>query len=97
MDVDILPRRIYAIVRLLHGPEEDEVVAVKSVPYQSVSLELICTHHSYSYSFCLVFVNQTFVSGAPMHPRLQMILGGRLIAVQFGDAVTLCARGDYIL
>ncbi|KAI0957243.1 hypothetical protein AcW1_005700 [Taiwanofungus camphoratus] len=34
----------------------------------------------------------TSSSGAPMHPRLQLIQGGELIAIQFGDAVTFCAR-----
>jgi nuclear pore complex protein Nup133 len=28
-----------------------------------------------------------------MHPRIQLILGGVLVVVQFGDAVALCARG----
>ena len=28
-----------------------------------------------------------------MHPRIRLILGGSLISVQFGDAVTICARG----
>ncbi|KAF7294905.1 Methyltransferase type 11 [Mycena indigotica] len=31
-------------------------------------------------------------SGAPMHPRVQVLLDGQLISVQFGDAVTLCSR-----
>ncbi|GBE81938.1 hypothetical protein SCP_0403120 [Sparassis crispa] len=36
-------------------------------------------------------------SGAPMHPRLQLMLGGQLVAIQFGDAVTICARdNDYM-
>jgi nuclear pore complex protein Nup133 len=28
-----------------------------------------------------------------MHPRIQLILGGAIVVVQFGDAVALCARG----
>ena len=28
-----------------------------------------------------------------MHPRMQMLLNGQLIAIQFGDAVVLCAPG----
>ncbi|KZT70169.1 hypothetical protein DAEQUDRAFT_709105 [Daedalea quercina L-15889] len=31
------------------------------------------------------------ISGAPMHPRLQRILNGEVYAIQFGDAVTICA------
>ncbi|OSX65290.1 hypothetical protein POSPLADRAFT_1054050 [Postia placenta MAD-698-R-SB12] len=39
----------------------------------------------------------TLLTGAPMHPRMNMILDGELVAVQFGDAVTLCARdNDYM-
>ncbi|KAI0797979.1 hypothetical protein C8Q75DRAFT_801881 [Abortiporus biennis] len=34
----------------------------------------------------------TSSSGAPMHPRLDVILGGKVIVIQFGDTVTLCAR-----
>ncbi|KAJ7774554.1 hypothetical protein DFH07DRAFT_102982 [Mycena maculata] len=38
----------------------------------------------------------TSISGAPVHPRIQVLLGGQLISVQFGDAVALCARdSDY--
>ena len=28
-----------------------------------------------------------------MHPRIQLVYGGSIISVQFGDAVALCARG----
>ncbi|EIW51716.1 uncharacterized protein TRAVEDRAFT_136690 [Trametes versicolor FP-101664 SS1] len=34
----------------------------------------------------------TSSSGAPMHPRLQIIVPEKLIAIQFGDAVTICAQ-----
>ncbi|KAI0322245.1 Non-repetitive/WGA-negative nucleoporin C-terminal-domain-containing protein [Amylostereum chailletii] len=35
-------------------------------------------------------------SEAPMHPQIQLMLGGSLISVQFGDAIALCARdNDY--
>ncbi|KAK7467177.1 hypothetical protein VKT23_004235 [Stygiomarasmius scandens] len=34
----------------------------------------------------------TFSSGAPMHPRIQLLPEGLLVSVQFGDAVVLCAR-----
>ncbi|KAJ7109426.1 hypothetical protein C8R44DRAFT_634983 [Mycena epipterygia] len=38
----------------------------------------------------------TSASGAPVHPRIQVLLDGQLISVQFGDAVALCARdSDY--
>lgn len=30
-----------------------------------------------------------------MHPRLQLVANGKLAAIQFGDAVTLCARGMF--
>ncbi|KAH9946079.1 uncharacterized protein BXZ73DRAFT_86275 [Epithele typhae] len=33
----------------------------------------------------------TSSSGAPIHPRLQILLPERVLAVQFGDAVTVCA------
>ena len=36
---------------------------------------------------------QISTSGAPMHPRLQRILNGEVFAIQFGDAVTICAIG----
>ncbi|KAI0331109.1 hypothetical protein GY45DRAFT_1322812 [Cubamyces sp. BRFM 1775] len=34
----------------------------------------------------------TSSSGAPMHPRLQVVVPERLIAIQFGDTVTICAQ-----
>nr|GAT53189.1 methyltransferase type 11 [Mycena chlorophos] len=34
----------------------------------------------------------TSASGAPMHPRVQVLLDGQLVSVQFGDAVALCSR-----
>ncbi|KAK7014839.1 methyltransferase type 11 [Favolaschia claudopus] len=38
----------------------------------------------------------TSTSGAPVHPRIQVLLDGQLVSVQFGDAVALCARdSDY--
>ncbi|KAF7363465.1 Methyltransferase type 11 [Mycena sanguinolenta] len=38
----------------------------------------------------------TSASGAPVHPRIQVLLEGQLVSVQFGDAVALCARdSDY--
>ncbi|KAK7054841.1 hypothetical protein VNI00_003304 [Paramarasmius palmivorus] len=38
----------------------------------------------------------TSSSGAPMHPRLQLLPDGLLVSIQFGDAVALCAReSDY--
>ncbi|KAJ6596941.1 hypothetical protein DFH09DRAFT_1403501 [Mycena vulgaris] len=38
----------------------------------------------------------TSTSGAPVHPRIQVLLDGQLISIQFGDAVALCARdSDY--
>ncbi|KAF9533020.1 hypothetical protein CPB83DRAFT_903494 [Crepidotus variabilis] len=30
--------------------------------------------------------------GPPVHPRIQLIYGGSIVSVQFGDAVALCAR-----
>uniref|UniRef100_A0A0W0FLK8 Uncharacterized protein n=1 Tax=Moniliophthora roreri TaxID=221103 RepID=A0A0W0FLK8_MONRR len=41
-------------------------------------------------------VLQTSSSGAPMHPRIQLLPDGLLVTIQFGDAVALCAReSDY--
>lgn len=38
----------------------------------------------------------TLSSGAPMHPRIRLVLGGSLASIQFGDVVALCARdSDY--
>ncbi|EPQ58276.1 hypothetical protein GLOTRDRAFT_57100 [Gloeophyllum trabeum ATCC 11539] len=34
----------------------------------------------------------TSSSGAPMHARMKLLASGELMAVQFGDAVALCAR-----
>ncbi|PFH54313.1 hypothetical protein AMATHDRAFT_72820 [Amanita thiersii Skay4041] len=42
--------------------------------------------------FITVPYQTTSLSGTPTHPRIQLILGGVMICVQFGDAVALCAR-----
>ncbi|KAI0670336.1 Non-repetitive/WGA-negative nucleoporin C-terminal-domain-containing protein [Trametes maxima] len=34
----------------------------------------------------------TSSSGAPMHPRLQVVVPEKLITIQFGDTVTICAQ-----
>ncbi|KAI0636924.1 Non-repetitive/WGA-negative nucleoporin C-terminal-domain-containing protein [Trametes polyzona] len=34
----------------------------------------------------------TSSSGAPMHPRLQIVVPAKLVAIQFGDAVTICSQ-----
>ncbi|KAH9043103.1 hypothetical protein EDB85DRAFT_1855669 [Lactarius pseudohatsudake] len=35
-------------------------------------------------------------SEAPMHPQLQLMLGGAILVVQFGDAIAICSRdNDY--
>lgn len=39
---------------------------------------------------------KTSSSRAPMHPRLQLLKQGDIIVVQFGDAVTLGAKGALI-
>ena len=36
----------------------------------------------------------TSASGAPIHPRIQLVLGGELVSVQFGDAVAFCAKNS---
>lgn len=50
------------------------------MPFFSIGLMLTCG-------------GQTLSSGAPEHPRIQLVQNGALISVQFGDAVALCARG----
>ncbi|KAH8107113.1 Non-repetitive/WGA-negative nucleoporin C-terminal-domain-containing protein [Cristinia sonorae] len=34
----------------------------------------------------------TSSSGAPTHPRLQLLASGQIVVIQFGDTVTMCAR-----
>ncbi|KAI0374941.1 hypothetical protein BV20DRAFT_934524 [Pilatotrama ljubarskyi] len=34
----------------------------------------------------------TSSSGAPMHPRIQVVVPEKLLAIQFGDAVTICSQ-----
>ena len=89
MDVGNNPRRIYAIVRLAKAAEGFEVKTVRAVPYQSVGV----APYMYPPSWLNEVVLQISTSGAPMHPRLQRILNGEVFAIQFGDAVTICAIG----
>lgn len=89
MDVGNNPRRIYAIVRLAKALEGFEVKTVRAVPYQSVG----AVASAYLLSILKDVAWQISTSGAPMHPRLQRILNGEVFAIQFGDAVTICAIG----
>ena len=82
------PRRIYALIRFSYTTNGFAAEDVTVVPYQSVSV-----------LFALLFDHshppiQTSSSGAPMHPRIQSVRDGALIAIQFGDAIALCARGS---
>jgi nuclear pore complex protein Nup133 len=89
MDIGAHPRRIYAVVRLSYLADAFKVDKVTSVPYQSVRLPIPIPPRMHPNH-----VNaQTSSSGAPEHPRIQLIQNGALICVQFGDAVALCARG----
>ena len=91
MDIGSSPRRIYALTRLSYFAEIFKVDQVTSVPYQSVCRLIFLISLSCKYS---IFEHmQTSSSGAPEHPRIQLIQNGTLISVQFGDAVALCARG----
>lgn len=82
------PRRVYAIVYLRHLPGAFTITKVQAVPYQSVRYR-----DPSKYVLRSLRALQTSSSGAPMHPRLQVVVPEKLIAIQFGDTVTICAQG----
>ena len=85
---ETLPRRVYAILSLKHLPGTFQILKVQAVPYQSVrSIQLVSSRSRAHYY-------QTSSSGAPIHPRVQSVVLEKLLAVQFGDAVTICAQGE---
>ena len=94
MAVDmVLPRRVYALVRMSYASGMFRVEYLSTIPYQNASL-----HQKFHSVFNgLILDIQISISGAPMHPRLQLIHQGALVVIQFGDAVAFCARGQISL
>lgn len=90
MEIGATPKRVYVLLRL-SVLSEVTIDSITNVPYQTVG--------NFSTALMLILtVPQTFgATQAPMHPRLQLMLGGSVAVVQFGDAVTLCARGSFEL
>lgn len=95
MEIGATPKRAYVLLRL-SVLSEVTIDSITNVPYQTVGNFFTALMLS-SYLLILT-VPQTFgATQAPMHPRLQLMLGGSVAVVQFGDAVTLCARGSFEL
>ncbi|KAH9952015.1 hypothetical protein B0H21DRAFT_800355 [Amylocystis lapponica] len=70
------------------GSNPRRIYAVVSMLYKSGEFQITGVRS--------VPYQSTTSSGAPMHPRMQLMSYGKLVAIQFGDAVTLCARDtDY--
>jgi nuclear pore complex protein Nup133 len=92
VDRNAHPRRIYATVRLSVQETAPEVLAVGSVPYQSVSkMSPLLLRHLI---LCSPLRSQPSTSLAAVHPRLKLIPGTSVVAIQFGDAVTLCSTAS---
>ena len=82
------PRRVYAILSFKYLPGTFQILRVQAVPYQSV-----CTSCPMVIPFA--YRLQTSSSGAPIHPRVQVVIPEHLLAVQFGDAVTICSQSKF--
>jgi len=81
-------RRLYALAELRLSESCFTLLRLDSVPYQTASPFL----RTFFFSECVL---QTSQPGPPVHPRIQLMYGGSIISVQFGDAVALCARGSH--
>lgn len=82
-------RRLYALAELEAVGGEYRIKHLNSVPFQTVRAFMHLYLSTLLYSQCM----QTSNPGPPVHPRIQLIYGGSIISVQFGEAVALCARG----
>ncbi|KIL69792.1 hypothetical protein M378DRAFT_69338 [Amanita muscaria Koide BX008] len=77
------------------GAEEDNYVGVETSAARRVYALVKLTRVNDEFEvnrFTTVPYQSTSSSGAPMHPRIKLVLGGVIVIVQFGDAVALCAR-----
>ncbi|KII88453.1 hypothetical protein PLICRDRAFT_110437 [Plicaturopsis crispa FD-325 SS-3] len=74
--------------------EEDGMDIGAAHPRRIYALvKVTCTFDTFAVADVVgVPYQSTSSSGAPMHPRIQLISGGELVSIQFGDAVALCAR-----
>ena len=89
MSYSSTPRRIYNVAQISMSSGSLRVDKLIGVPYQSVS------HKSCFHSVTYPVLEKTFrASEAPMHPQLRLMLGGAILVVQFGDAITFCSRGS---
>ncbi|KAJ3533367.1 hypothetical protein NM688_g7291 [Phlebia brevispora] len=62
------------------------IYAIVPLTFSAPSFEITSTR-----KIVKVPYQSTSSSGAPMHPRMQTLLEGELISIQFGDAVVLCS------
>ncbi|KAI0748169.1 Non-repetitive/WGA-negative nucleoporin C-terminal-domain-containing protein [Daedaleopsis nitida] len=76
------------------GQEEDTSMQVTTQPRRVYAIAYL-RHLPGSFQILKVQAvpyQSTSSSGAPMHPRLQIVVPEKLVAIQFGDAVTICAQ-----
>ncbi|KAI0065375.1 hypothetical protein BV25DRAFT_1880143 [Artomyces pyxidatus] len=77
------------------GTAESEDMGMGSTPrriYVIVQLSLLTDTFKVEKLINVPYQSTFGASEAPMHPQLQLIMGGSLLVVQFGDAITFCAR-----
>ncbi|KAK2466879.1 hypothetical protein APHAL10511_001137 [Amanita phalloides] len=83
------------IILVSYGVEEEGRMAVDLTGVRRIYALMRLTYSADTFEVNRVITvpyQSTSSSGAPMHPRIQLILGGVVVVVQFGDAVALCAR-----
>ncbi|KAI0054126.1 hypothetical protein FA95DRAFT_1530133 [Auriscalpium vulgare] len=79
------------------GIGEDEDMGMGSVPrriYDIVLLSQLAESFKVEKLINVPYQSTFGASEAPMHPQLQSVLDGVLLVVQFGDAITFCARDN---
>ncbi|KAF5377077.1 hypothetical protein D9757_007737 [Collybiopsis confluens] len=81
------------------GPEEVDMMAMDATGIRRIYglIQLSMSDDSFNVdTIRSVPYQSTSTSGAPMHPRIQILPNGLLVSIQFGDAVVLCGRqSDY--
>ncbi|KAF8625778.1 hypothetical protein AX15_005170 [Amanita polypyramis BW_CC] len=83
------------IILVSYGMEEEGRMAVDLSGVRRIYALMRLTHVHDTFDVNKVMTvpyQSTSSSGAPMHPRIQLIFAGIVVIVQFGDAVALCAR-----
>ncbi|KDR81643.1 hypothetical protein GALMADRAFT_239719 [Galerina marginata CBS 339.88] len=91
-DLAVFDDQNIAILVSYPGKDEEDTDDFRRL-YSLAELEVVGANYQVKHLNSVPY-QTTSKPGPAVHPRVQLIYGGFIISVQFGDAVALCARGS---